>query len=218
VHNTGALGTHLHYFHGIVDGEYRQSLVDEVRRRALRGEEPLEIDFREVPRSAVSYEVIKKALRNPRYRGERWDWLDGAEDPEVRDLLEAVRRGREAVQRAAEAAEMRDEEAARQREAGKLDQRVLALVDELSRDEIEEEAGAEEDLEEVEVRRRGIKAVHRTVHITLPAEVLILYDWVRSEARKMGKDISLSEFIRQVVVNFFRERGIGVAVVRLDEQ
>lgn len=60
-------------------------------------------------------------------------------------------------------------------------------------------------------RELEMRATTRPITIHLSPEVLLFYDY----ARRRGFKYSISEFIRQCVVYFFLDRGVGLAVVRV---
>lgn len=86
--------------------------------------------------------------------------------------------------------------------------KVITLVDNMETAEY-----IEDTMEgDVAVYRRRMPITVRPQSLTLSPEVYIFYDWVRQH----GYSKSLSEFINDVVRSFFRERGIGIGVVRLE--
>ncbi len=90
--------------------------------------------------------------------------------------------------------------------------KVLAMVDELHynkyiKEELEGDGG-------VTVFKRRMPMSVRPISITLSPKTLIYYDWLKSQ----GYSKSLSEFINETIDLFFRERGIGIGIVVIDNE
>ena len=190
VHNTGALGTHLSRKHGITDKEFRQYIVSEVKRRVLNNEEPLKLTIDEF-REMYNHH-LEEVQRERRH---------------IEEIQEDVQRQRE------RARELMGQESSDGGEAQTIapSAKVLAVVDSMNYDE-----HLKDEIEEGEavVMRRRMPISVRPVTLTLSPYVWIYYDWVRNQGYKK----SLSEFINEVIQLFFRERGIGVGIVVLDNE